>query len=890
MKQMRLPFAPINKKAASSGTPPAPSTPGVAAKKEQDSNAGSGAKRKRSQEGDCTPSKVVLREGGSSAAEACSSPSVGTKENASEDKRTPRRIQTVFLGKSSEKPRRNSSSSDSQGGQPAAAAPKEAKAKKRLPLLPADDKESEAKEKPSSPKVQKEAASPKTPKSAPKPPSVSTCSPLVMEEKKFKLKVAVAKVSVAINEMNDSMEKAADAKDFLKAAEVKEQLDKKKKEKQDLEEVLHSDDGAKMDEVIRGLTDSAKKASAQRRGSSAAEGQGSANSSPASDARKRTATVMKTPGSQSSGGTPDSSKKPRKMTPKQEQRKAELQKKKEEKDKQKEEARLERERQKEASKLEKERKKEEERQKKEEERRRKEEEKLEKEREKERAKKEKEEQKEAEKLEKEKEKKRKEEEKEEREKEKKLKAEAKIAEQQRKQEEKERQLQQEKEKSQKEAASFKSFFIKKCPTEKAEATACVEEAKTIKHFNQFRIKKDMRIAPAIRKIMKDSDITALEKSLEPDSPVSAEFKLYLKVLQAGNYNPGKSSKTWPLEDVKRENGDDDDVEIIEDDEEEGLLGEESSSKIIMAAEGDETEEKKQGMRVRAKLLQFCENQRPAYWGTWTKKTTCVTGRRPFARDESHFDYEYDSDDDWEEEEQGESLSDEEKDKEEDEGEQEDDDDDDGFFVGHGVLDKDEINKEDEDEEDGGVIEYDEELEQKKQRMRAQEFEEQYKKKKPTKLKPRVFGCMWVGEEKDDKMSEMVCEQLLKILKPFTAVNLLGGDDTILGSPIPTLLSSPKPSPGDDSILAGTPGRRASSAKSSDAKTGSASTKVKKVAAVFPEDAMKDLIRLVHVNTSNKIFMVKEFVAFLSKRNAVEETSAEVPPNPTGTPKSVVENK
>jgi len=81
-----------------------------------------------------------------------------------------------------------------------------------------------------------------------------------------------------------------------------------------------------------------------------------------------------------------------------------------------------------------------------------------------------------------------------------------------------------------------------------------------------------------------------------------------------------------------------------------------------------------------------------------------------------FDYDYESDDDWEEEEQawkichyifltfiyffdalkGESLSDEEKDKEEeddeenDKAENNDEDEDDGFFVGHGVLGKDEL--------------------------------------------------------------------------------------------------------------------------------------------------------------------------------------------------------
>ena len=47
-------------------------------------------------------------------------------------------------------------------------------------------------------------------------------------------------------------------------------------------------------------------------------------------------------------------------------------------------------------------------------------------------------------------------------------------------------------------------------------------------------------------------------------------------------------------------------------------------------------------RVRAKLLQFTENQRPPYWGTWTKKSKFVGPRKPFGRDKELFDYEYDS--------------------------------------------------------------------------------------------------------------------------------------------------------------------------------------------------------------------------------------------------------
>ena len=121
------------------------------------------------------------------------------------------------------------------------------------------------------------------------------------------------------------------------------------------------------------------------------------------------------------------------------------------------------------------------------------------------------------------------------------------------------------------------------------------------------------------------------------------------------------------------------------DDEEALLDDSGAEKTLLE------EEELKPKRVRAKLLQFCENQRPPYWGTWTKRSKSVGPRRPFGQDKEAFDYEYDSDDDWEEEPaEGESLSDEEKDKEDEETEEERDaeeEEDDGFFVGHGVLDK-----------------------------------------------------------------------------------------------------------------------------------------------------------------------------------------------------------
>jgi hypothetical protein len=58
-----------------------------------------------------------------------------------------------------------------------------------------------------------------------------------------------------------------------------------------------------------------------------------------------------------------------------------------------------------------------------------------------------------------------------------------------------------------------------------------------------------------------------------------------------------------------------------------------------------------------KLLQFYENARPAYYGTFSARSALFHGgRRPFAQ-YAQFDYAVDSDDEWEEEEPGESLSD-----------------------------------------------------------------------------------------------------------------------------------------------------------------------------------------------------------------------------------------
>ncbi|KAG8946203.1 hypothetical protein FRC03_001465, partial [Tulasnella sp. 419] len=54
-------------------------------------------------------------------------------------------------------------------------------------------------------------------------------------------------------------------------------------------------------------------------------------------------------------------------------------------------------------------------------------------------------------------------------------------------------------------------------------------------------------------------------------------------------------------------------------------------------------------RIPVKLLQFHDNSRPGYYGTWTKSSSQVGPRTPFGKDLVAFDYSYDSGQEWEEE-------------------------------------------------------------------------------------------------------------------------------------------------------------------------------------------------------------------------------------------------
>lgn len=69
-----------------------------------------------------------------------------------------------------------------------------------------------------------------------------------------------------------------------------------------------------------------------------------------------------------------------------------------------------------------------------------------------------------------------------------------------------------------------------------------------------------------------------------------------------------------------------------------------------------------------RFLSFHEDYRPAYHGTWSKRSTLVTGKTPFGKDATFLDYEYDSEAEWEEgdDEIGEDVDDDAKNQEEEE--------------------------------------------------------------------------------------------------------------------------------------------------------------------------------------------------------------------------------
>jgi len=287
--------------------------------------------------------------------------------------------------------------------------------------------------------------------------------------------------------------------------------------------------------------------------------------------------------------------------------------------------------------------------------------------------------------------------------------EKKLKEEQKKQEEEKKRLEDEalKKKKEKAANQFRSFFTKK---RTSDTKAAVVEEEEPQRFKALPVKPDMLHAPLVRN--NNIDRQLIDKILIEEIP---ELDTYLKVLASKCANDNKPKyisrrkKRREFEEMRKLEISKNKTECKKETDEKPKANISMDIDVVVIDDNsndieddDDTENEdtvcdKKYLYI-SKLLQFSENTRPPYYGTWRKKTAHISGRKPFGRDTDVFNYDIDSDEEWIDE-PGENLSDAADEDEEEEKETEDDQD--GFFVPHGYLSDDEGIKdeiEDDDEE------------------------------------------------------------------------------------------------------------------------------------------------------------------------------------------------
>ncbi|KAI4493658.1 hypothetical protein M0804_001834 [Polistes exclamans] len=159
----------------------------------------------------------------------------------------------------------------------------------------------------------------------------------------------------------------------------------------------------------------------------------------------------------------------------------------------------------------------------------------------------------------------------------------------------------------KEASTFVSYFVPK----KQEIKITEEENNAdVQTFMPFEVKTDMRVAPICRGSLDENKKLSLDDKLKKGHTETSN--LYLAEMKNKKIIRHKSEKTWPL---KAKN------DIITLDEEEN----DCNSDVVFQPETVVN-------KIRPKLLQFHENRRPPYWGTWRKQSDSINSRRPFSKD------------------------------------------------------------------------------------------------------------------------------------------------------------------------------------------------------------------------------------------------------------------
>ncbi|XP_789313.3 chromatin assembly factor 1 subunit A isoform X2 [Strongylocentrotus purpuratus] len=403
--------------------------------------------------------------------------------------------------------------------------------------------------------------------------------------------------------------------------------------------------------------------------------------------------------------------------------------------------------------------------------------------------------------------------------------EAKQEEKKKKQEER---IKQEEEKKQKEAAElskkskqsqvFKNFFS-------VQAQAPVKKPEVKGWFAPFEVKSDQVLAPCRRVNPKDLDLEQVNKHLEAPSSGS----LYLDELKSGKFKPRKDVRTpGPARAAQESSMDVAGPSIPED-------VPTSKKKKKRQPEGPK---KPDGLKM--KMLQFHENYRPAYYGTWQKETSVVAGRTPFKKDTDTFDYEVDSDDEWEE--PGESLSNSEGEDEDGDADS-DDEEEDGFFVPHGYLSAGEGGEDDEDTDNLKA----------RQAAKAKAWDNEIKRRCEA-LKPMIITFIQVASTNKTRQDER------KKLEAYQAMPLTN-------LPIATSFTKREKAKGKEESSNAMEGEGA--AAGTQRLGGRMGNKLKPV----PEEAMPELMNLVHGNMAGIKSLIREFRDYWRRKQHRLESSS-----------------
>uniref|UniRef100_A0A8C9TH28 Chromatin assembly factor 1, subunit A (p150) n=1 Tax=Scleropages formosus TaxID=113540 RepID=A0A8C9TH28_SCLFO len=273
-------------------------------------------------------------------------------------------------------------------------------------------------------------------------------------------------------------------------------------------------------------------------------------------------------------------------------------------------------------------------------------------------------------------------------------------------EKRERKEREEKEKAEKQRV--KEEQRKRIKAEKAEITRFLQKPKTLQapktlaaacgKFAPFEIKENMFMAPSCRVVCEEEALEALDRYLaQPDSNLNG----------LRDWRSRKPRRSGPTCHWKK-----------------SLYFVCFYRDCVVLVDGPKPDGVPDRQCYgRMKLLQFHENYRPAYWGTWRKKSKLISPRYPLRQDKVRlhgFPHHLCGSFCW--------LDDDEEGGEED-------DEDDGFFVPHGYLSDGEGALE---EEESGDLEKQKVL----QRLKAREWDELMSKKKFKVLESVVKGCVW----------------------------------------------------------------------------------------------------------------------------------------------------